>query len=235
MVQADVWETAAKAEVQPRGPWHVFGQVFTDGFYCVLQKGIGKVPFDASQHRIEDRRTSIKIDMLPMARDGVGNEVARDMIAESREWAGVVLPSLKAAGVDPGDLNNRWTHAEMAKTGQSYMSRTTGEKVEKTTFKFLEFYADEAACRAACDAFWADLRAGQNDEDEDLPPDPGGNGQPAGGNDHERTIAAAFLPALFKQASGNPSELAKLIAGNGLTSRYFDLNSPEVIKLFGVN
>lgn len=233
--QADPWNSAANAKALPRGPWHVFGQVLTDAFFCVLRKGIGKVPFDPSQHPVEDRRTAVTVEMVPLTRDGVGEPVTRDLIAESREWAGIILPSIKALEIVPGSLNNQWAHAVMEKTGATYVSKSSGETIEKTTFKFLELFPDEAATRAAADAFFENLRtqAGDEDEQSELPLDPPSKASTPPVNDQEKLVAAKFLPALYAQAHGDPTKLAELLANNPLTSRYFDINSPEVTALFG--
>jgi len=220
----DPWDVAGSAKPQPRV---YFGQVFTDLFFCVLQKGVGKVPFDATQHRLDDRRTSIKMDLQPLASSGLNFAIQRDMIAESREWAGIVLPSIKALGIEPKAIDEAWVKAELVQTGQSYKRRDTGEEVQKTTFKFLAIYPDEAACEAAAASFFGN---GPAEDEEDLAPMP--DDEPTNGNgDKQREVAAKFLPALYSQAGGDLTEFSKLIAGNPLTSKYFDLNSPEVAEL----
>ena len=55
---------------------------------------------------------------------------------------------------------------------------------------------------------------------------------PMGGNgNREQETAAKFLPALWKQAAGDVTRFSELIAGNPLTSKYFSINSPEVLAL----
>lgn len=224
---SDVWNTANEATLGPR---NYFGQVFTDGFYCVLRKGIGKVPFDASQHDIDERRTAISIDGIATKRDGTNYEIHREMLAESREWAGIVLPSLKVCGVHPGDLNEKWAQWQLVENGQTWTSKTTGDLVKGTTFKFLAIYDSEEECRAAEAAHYS--RAPSEDEDSGLPmPEVSKDDGNGNGGGPEKAVAAQFLPALWAQSGNDVSQFAALLAGNPLTSRFFDLNSPEVIEL----
>ena len=225
----DPWEVASEARPLPKV---YFGQVFTDLFFCVLVKGQGKVPFDPSQHKVEDRCTSIKMDLQPLASSGLKFAISRDMIAESRVWAGIVLPSIKALGIEPKEVNETWVKVTLVETGETYTKRDTGETVRKTTLKFLEVYPDEAACEAAARAFFGGGAVGAA-KSEELPPFPE-EGEESGdtGGDQERETASKFLKPLYEQAGGDPGEFIKLIAGNPLTSKHFDLNSPEVTELF---
>jgi len=217
---SDLWNEAGNQTVRPK---RYFGQCFTDIFACVLEKGRGKVPFDSQQHTADNKLIAVEIEVVPFTR-GNAYTIKRDMIAQFREWAGVVLPSLKVAGIDPSTLDESWVCVELVKSGDSYVK--DGERVEKTTFKFLEQYTSEDECRTAAESFF-----GRGDEDEsetEKPPMP----EDAPKADNGREVAAKFLPALYAQASGDPTELGKLIAANPLTSKYFDLNSKEVTALF---
>lgn len=229
----DPWKAAASATVPPK-VYTYFGQCFTDAFFCVLQKGPGKVPFDPTQHKIEDRRTSIRIGVQPLANSGLNNIIQREMIAESREWAGIVLPSIKALGIEPEQIDDAWVKVQMAETGASYVSKISGETVKKTTFKFLAVYPDQAACEAAAAEFFKKDGNGQQPQAHEQDSEQAPQAAQVPSNSKEREVAAKFLPALMGQAKGDPNELAKLIAGNPLTSKYFDLNSPEVVALFTV-
>jgi hypothetical protein len=223
--RTDVWDVAAQAELPPRV---YFGQIFTDAFFCVLEKGVGKVVFDKSQHDADRKLTCINIDGQVARANGTTYEIHREVIAEFRDWAGIVLPSLKVCGIHPRDLNGKWAKFEMAEMGRTWVDRTSGETKKATTFKFLEIYPDEAACRAAEAAFFN--RAPVEEEEEDLPPMPEEDAD-SNGSDAQRAVAAKFLPALWKQAAGDVTKLSELIAGNPLTSQYFDLNSAEVTAL----
>jgi len=207
-----------------------FGQIFTDAFFCVLEKGVGKIVFDPVQHAEDRKLTCINLDGECTRANGSTYTIHREVIAEFKDWAGIVLPSLKVAGIHPRDLNEKWASWEMVNTGRTWTDRSTGETKNGTTFKFLAFYPDEAACRAAETAHYSRGPASDDEEDLDethpMPEDNGSNG-----NDAQRAVAAKFLPALWNQAAGDVTKLGQLIAGNPLTSKYFDLNSTEVLEL----
>lgn len=236
MTTVDPWEVAGTATVAPRS---YYGQLRLDMWFCVLQKGVGKVPFDAGQHKAEDRRTSIDISLLPIPEQNVSFELKREPIAESREWAGVVLPSLQQAAVDAKlaadvksfDLrkaNGAWVKAEFVGTGRRYRGRDGTER-ENTTFKFLAMYADQDACRAA---YATDTGRPLEDDGDDVteahPATGGGNGN---GNTKERETALQFVKVLVQQHRGDRTAVADQIAAMPMLSKYFTVDSPEVVKL----
>ena len=222
---SDVWDSAANAKA---GPTTYYGQIFTDAFYCTLQKGIGKVPFDPQADPADRKLTCIKIDGIPFTRSGKSFTIQRELIAEFRDWAGIVLPSLKVCNVHPRELNEKWAEWEMVETGRTWEDKVSGEERKATTFKFLRVFGSEAECRGAWEARFG--TNGDEDEDEPLPMPEASN--PVGNGNPEKAVAAKFLPALFAQSGGDVGEMGKLLAGNPLTSKFFDLNSPEVVELF---
>jgi hypothetical protein len=225
---SDVWDSAASATLPPKV---YFGQIFTLADYVYISKGEPKELFDPDRHPRDKRFTQIKIDAVCMQVNGSTYTISREVIVEfGREWAGIILPSLKVAGVHPRDLNEKWAKFERAKTGRQYDSSYTGQKEDEKTFKFLEFYADEDACRAAEKAHYS--RPTEEDADETHPmPEENGNGSA------EKAVAEKFLPALWSIAQAREGDtlvnFAKELAGNALVSRHFDLNSPEVLELVG--
>jgi len=164
MSNEDLWNDAANAQL---GPKVYFGQIFTDIFRCVLETGMGKVSYNPNEHSADRRRICVKIDGVCTKADGTTYEIHREPLTNSRDWAGIILPSLKVAGVHPSDLNEKWTSWEMVETGRTWESKRTGEMVKGNTFKFLEFYPNEAACRAAEAGHYS--RASDADEDQPLP------------------------------------------------------------------
>lgn len=234
MTTVDPWDVASTATVAPRS---YYGQLRLDMWFCVLQKGVGKVPFDDGQHRVEDRRTSVDIHLIPIAEQNVAFELKREPIAESREWAGIVLPSLQQAAVDAGmisdpkeidlrKMNGAWVKAEFVGTGRRYRGRDGTER-ENTTFKFLAMYADQDACRAA---YAADTGRPLDDDDAfDAPPATGGgNGN---GNAKERETALQFVKVLVQQHKGDRAVVAEQIAAMPMLSKWFTIDSPEVVQL----
>jgi len=223
----DPWDVANEASL---GPKIYFGQVFALSDFVYISKGEPKVLFDEGRHPADKKFTQIKIDGVCHRADGSEYTINREMIAEfGREWAGIVLPSLKVAGVHPRDLDERWASWEMVNTGRSYHSNTTGEEVQATTFKFRAIYDSEEECRAAEAAHY---RRGIEDEETPLPmpeaeaPKPGGDGA-------ERANLAKFLPLLWTQAGQDVIKFGELLQANDSLAKHFDLNSPEVLDLVG--
>lgn len=225
---SDVWDSAADAT---RGPKIYFGQVFTDGHYVYIsfKKGDPRVLFDPSQHPQDGRHTLVKIDGVCTKRDGSSYEINREMVCELDAAWQITKVSLKTCGVHPRELNERWAKWEMAETGDTWNSRTSGELVKGTTFKFSEFYPNEAACRAAEKAHYSRTPSTDEENLDDTHPMP--EEAPSNGSDAQREVAAKFLPALWKSAGGDVTKFGELISGNPLTSKFFDLNSAEVAAL----
>lgn len=210
-------------------PKVAFGQVSVDVFPCVLVKGQGKVQFDEGIHRQEDRRTSIHITITPLPSSGLTYSIERDMIAESKEWASFVKPSLVVLKTDLRTVNGKWVKASLVKTGEVYTNRQ-GEKKEKTTIRFEAVYATEAECEHVSNEFFK-KDAEQPIPGFDAPAPANGNGNGNGSNPGEREVALKFLPALWNDAGKDVEKFAASISKNPLVSKYFDLNSPEVCQL----
>jgi len=201
-----------------------FGQVTFDLWACALVKGMGRVPFDSNMHKPEQCRTAIDICITPLPSSNVTFNVERGVIAESREWAGIVLPSIKALGIEAKDLHEKWVRYEMVPTGRTYEAKDqagnlTGETKQATTIKFLAVFNTLEEAEAAATAQY-----GNGKESQPAP-------APTNGGNPERDVALKFLPALVAQAGSDVAQLAGIIAANPLVSKYFDINSAEVIAL----
>jgi hypothetical protein len=227
---SDVWDSAANTTVAPKV---YFGRIFTEAFYVRIDpnkpKGQRKSVFDEAHDPVEERKTQFKIDGVCTKADGSTYEIHKELICEfGRDWAGIVLPSLKVCNVHPRDLNEKWAKWTMVETGRTYTNDYGTHQA--TTFKFLEFYPDEAACRAAETAHYSrgPTEDAALDSSHPMPEEPS---EEAPTSDAQREVAAKFLPALWKTAGGDVTKFSELIAGNPLTSKFFDLTSPEVIEL----
>lgn len=213
----DPMDSAFNATLAPRS-W--FGQVDIDTYYCVLEKGVGKVVFDPQVHSADQRRTSIEITVTPIPDMSRPDPLSRQMIAESREWVNIVLPSLKALGLSSlRDLKGKWAKVTFVPTGRKWTTQD-GEEREATTFKFLAVYDTEAATAAA----YAAESNGTAAETKDEQPE-------AADSNGDKATAYEFLRVLVNQHRENPDLLAATIAGIPVVSKWFTIDSPETQEL----
>lgn len=208
---------------QPRqsgGP--IFGRIAVNGFDGVLTKGVGKEPFDPQVHSEDQRITVLQFSLTPLAGSSMRRPVDREMIAESAEWAKVVLPSIKACGLRVRDINDRYCAVELVPSGRRYTDRS-GEEKDATTLKFVKFFADEAAAVAAQDA----ARHGGH---------PTSNGVTNGvlpatdAAANQRRTALKFVAAFWKQSAGDPDVFAGLLSKNALT-RSLSMSDDDVVAI----
>ncbi len=222
-VQDDPFDSASNATLAPR---EYYGQIDIDCWFCALIKGQGKVPYDPAVH--ERKSTAITVLITPLAEQKITFTLKREMIAESREWAGIVWPSVKALGITSArDLQGKWVKVIQAPTGRKYRGRD-GEEREASTFKFLAIYPDEAACRAA---FYAETPATPDDTADQVGPIPGfDDGTTAPAQDKERETATKFLEVMIKQHSGNKAAIwAQVQAIPMITKHYQEADLDKAI------
>ena len=241
-ISDDPFESANQAKERPAGPRTYFGQMRVDVWYCALVKGQGKVPFDPGQYSQDQRCTAIDL-----ALSAIGNnrsyEVKRELIAESRDWARIVKPSLVALAIDLRGLNDRWVQAELVPTGQTYIDKE-GIKKDRTTLKFLAVYQDENECRVGMGQYFAAIKAageaahGPQAEFEaatQAPAPKPANGNGTAAPDPERATAAKFLPSLWASAKaggdGAITRFGEMLAKNPVLSKHFTMDSAEVQAL----
>jgi len=231
----DPWETAetAKEMVFSSVYW---GQVEASSWYCVLEKGVGKVPFNAQNHSQDKRRTAIDLLVRPLPEMGLTFDVSRGMVAESHEWAGIILPSLRDLGIQARELNGKWVKAERVPLIDRLGNPTTyvdkqGQVKEQTTIKFVAVFADEASCRA-------DYLNGNGKNGGMSVPTPPAAQPVTPGDNPERRTALAFLRSYVQNAARGQTNLdvirqtlALNIAEQPLISKYFTADSPETIQL----
>lgn len=212
-----------------------WGQINVDGQFVVFQKNVGKLSYIEGQHDPKERRTEIEFVLSPIDEMGVSSLIQRSMIAESREWSDIVWPSLKKFVKRPHDIDGRFVKVQMVPNGRSWADKTTGEMKQGTTFKFLDVYQHEAACKAA---FVAESGIASTVDDNpamgiDMSPletiKPKAPAAPT--VDPERETAVLFLPALIKQAGGDVAKLESLIKAMPMVAKFFTIQSVEVQKL----
>lgn len=234
----DPWERAENPQQRSSEFW---GQVEISLYNAVLVKGVGKAPFDPQQHKPEQLVTGIDIHIAPLAEQNVSFQVSRSMIAESKEWASLVLPSIKALGLSVRELNGKWARVGQKGTGSNYTNQN-GETRERTTFEFIKVFATEDECRADF------LANGHPMPDLDQTNGNGNGGhapvqpQAAPANNTERETALKFLRVIVENAAREQSDLmvvrntvAAQIATMPLVSKYFTVDSPETMNLIAIS
>ncbi len=206
-----------------------FGEVGLDVWFCVLEKGIGKVPYDQNTHSIDRRLTAITMGIIPVPASGLQFSIDRDYIAEFRDWNAITLPSLKALGVSLRELNGKFARVKMTETGETY-TNSKGETKEKTVFEFIEIYETLEDCEAA----YAEVR-GQPAVEKTVPPIAGGSNN---GGEKERMAAEKFLQVAVKSACAGKSDLgeareavAAQIAKMPMIAKHFTVDSPETMEI----
>ena len=220
--QDDPFDSAANA--QPRAQ-EAYGEIDVDCWYCILVKGTGKVAFDPAQHEPQQRATAIDLFVIPLADMNLSFAFERKMIAESREWASIVWPSLKALGATSvRDIKGRWCKAAQVPTGRKYRvkkGKDIGMEKEATTLKFLALYASEQECR---DAYYAETPAiPASADDNGVGPIPGfeDDKPQATTEDKERETARQFLVVIIKNHSGDKAKTLAQIQTMPMITKFF--------------
>lgn len=231
-IQQSPWDAAANAtEAQFNGD--IFGQLELDVWFCVLQKGVGKIVYDPDAHSISQRRTAVDINIF----DFNGLSFKRSFIAEiaTDGWLRVTLPSLKALGVSNIQaLNGQYVRAEMEAFGK--FTGSDGIEKNRTAPRILAVYPTQEACEQAAQS--ANGAAGPNWLVNPQPVRAAAPVAPvapqATGNDAEKAVALSFLPAIVRMAvEGNGINSYKLDAAlksNPILAKHFNLGSPEVMQ-----
>ena len=221
----DPWEESANAQAPTSA---FYGQIQIDTWPCVLVKGQGKVPFDATQHSEDQRCTALEINVSPLAGSRANFTITRSIIAQSPEWYKFIWPSLKALGLkNPKDAVGKYCKLERVPNGKKYRSKRDGEERDEMVMKFLALYATEDACRAAYEADTGQKLGPSTLSDEPIPgfEDVRANAAPA--DDPQRKMAISFLTAIAKQHKGDMDAIKRAVGNVSLITLHFDPESEE--------
>jgi hypothetical protein len=209
-----------------------FGQVGLDVWFCVLEKGVGKVPFSEQEHSIDKRLTAITMGIIPVPASGLAFSVDRDYIAEFREWNAITLPSIKKLGVSIRELDGKFAHVKLTETGETY-TNSQGETKEKTAFEFLAIYDTLEACEAA---YTAKRGSGAQPTASQSAPRATVAAMAGNGN-KDRDAALKFLEVAVKSTCKGMTDLeqareavAAQIAKMPLINKHFTVDSPETMN-----
>jgi len=223
----DPFDSATNATLAPRS---YYGQIQADAWFCALVKGTGKVPFDPTQHNPEQRCVAVDISLIPLPEQNVRFDIRRETIAESREWAGIIWPSLKALGLtNAREADGKWGKLTQVPSGRKYRN-SAGEEKEATTFKFLALYPNEDACR---DAYHTEVK--RQPADAEPAPTQAPQSTPAGGNggngSKARETAVQFIAAFAKMNKYDVDATRRQCAGQPAITNVVDVNTPEFVEI----
>lgn len=217
------------AEIQYSNEY--WGEVAVDAYFCVLEKGVGKVPFSEATHSIDRRLTAVKISISPVPSANLQFSIDRDYIAEFRDWNAITLPSLKKIDVSLRDLDGQFVHVKLTETGETYINKA-GETKSKTVFEFLELYPSMDACEAA----YTDKFGSRSTANKDIPFLDSEKGKNGGGI-KEQEAAQKFLKVAVQNACRGKKDLneareavAAQIAKMPMISKYFTVDSAETMN-----
>ena len=218
--------------------YDLFGLIELNAYGCALIKGQGKTPWEAltpEQQAANKRVTAIQMYVQPLPEIDVKypKQWECDWIAEYQTWASVTLPSIKAQGFENvRDINGKWARiARVDSKDKPYDKKDangnlTGEKAIKKTFKIIEIYDTEDACREAY------IANGGKSAEAAAPV-----AYPA---DAEKTAALAFLKVIVTNATKGKtmSDNWKGAINTALTryptvAKFFNADSPEVMDMIG--
>ena len=219
----DPWSVADNAK--PRA-LEYYGQVKADVWFGYFPgDGAKPIPFDPAIHPADKRTAQIEIHIIPIPEQSVSWDIYQGYSDFSTDWTKITLPSIKAIGFDGlKNLNGRWVRVAMADGKREKKDKATGQKTGEfyPTFKFIEAYADQAACSVAY--------AGNSHHTEQPPlPDAG---------DAEKKSALAFATVIVKQSVAKGGDLTSIIAdvttgiaGMPMLNKHFTGDSPEILTL----
>jgi hypothetical protein len=209
----------------------VFGQVtVVDRWFCVLEKGVGKRPFDATRDSLDQRRVAIKLQVTAPKREGGTYTIDREMVDFSDEWKKFTLPSIQKLNVPIMTLLNAHCQIKLMPAG-TYTKSGTNEVKTKTAIVFEQIFPDEATCRAASENFFSSRTASapQAAADMQTPQPPQAGSQPE--NAVERQFAASTLLMLWNGCGQDRTRFLATLAASPMMAQYFNANSPEVQAL----
>lgn len=200
----------------------------TDGAGNVIEKG-RKEPYDAAIHK--SRFTDVSIYVQPLAEIEVKfpKTWEENWIAEFKPWAAITNPSIKACGFSGlREINGKWARIARVPNGKKYINGQ-GETKDETTFKFVEFFADEDACRAAYIA-----NGGKSADHANAAP------EAMDQSEIEKENAIKFLKVIVPTACNGKatieekkSAVVAALAQYPTVNKFFNVDSPEVTELIG--
>jgi len=203
-------------------PQKFAGKLTAYAYTCVLEKGVGKIPFDPEEHK--GRRTSVAIDLAVEPLNPTYNLIQREMLNWTPDFKKIVRPSIEALvpriaeirGLEIGQFNPLREITDLWVIGEFVERPDNAPDETWTTLRFLMVFGSEDECKAA----YEELTEEEVDETT-----------PTATNNGQRAVMAQFLPNLWQQANKVETEFIGLIKANPMLAEHFDETSPEVQAL----
>src|SRR3990172_8954470 len=223
--ETELWN---EANNPPEKTYDLFGQlVDLQIFKGAYQTGTrGAVPFDPAVHQKAQTIIRFYIQPLPEINVKYGDQLTYESPVWA-DWGKITFPSIKALGInDAREINNRWFRFSRVSNGKTY-TKSDGGTGEEKTWKIIELYADENACR---DAY---VKSGgtNNGHNNPVPVNPNGE-------DTERVTAYEFLKVIVGNAARGKETFAEAQEAVGLAlaqypivSKFYLANSVETGEL----
>ncbi len=212
-----------------------WGEVIADAYFCVLEKGVGKVPFDSKIHQLDKRLTAVKLEVIPLTEMNLKFTLQREVIAEFKDWTAVTLPSIKRLSISLRELNGKFVKCKLSSTGETYVAKDGTEK-DRTGIEFLHVFNNQAECEA-------DFAANGKSAKPAMPglTDNGGETKSENNNgnkDPDKETALKFLKSIVTQAASGEldvaivqAKVAESIARMPLINKHFTVDSVETMAL----
>lgn len=204
-----------------------FAQFDYDVYECVFESGLP--PFDANYHKPGQMRHAVHLMHTPLPSAKTDMSFDRKMVAETREWLNITLPSIVSLGGITA-MKGKWVQYEFAPTGRTYEAKDlngqpTGETKQATAPRYLKLYntVDEAETEAT-----EIYGNGDNASEPQATPT------------QDRGLAAfQFLRFYATQSNGNLEQIAEQITKNALLKEHYwdaendapNLAHPDVVQL----
>jgi hypothetical protein len=236
----DPFASAMNAKERPPIYW---GNLLVDAFFCVLEKGPGKIPFDPQIHSPERKVTAVSMSLLPIPEMNLNFPIERCFVAEFGEWVRFVLPSLRDLGVELAELIDKYVKIELIPTGRMYQVKDangnpTGEERPERTWRFLKVYESGKDCLS-------DYLSGNVavQEDEEIPfltkeQEQATQKPKNDGRNPEKETAYRFLEVLVDNAVKGQTDLdvvketfSNSLENIPLVKKYFNVESEETVAL----
>jgi len=153
MNNQDLFDQADNA-VETKPTYETWGQAFVEMFEAVWPKGSSAAErFDENIYSEKDKFIRIEIVIVPLDEMNAkfNTEFKGNVTGwNNKDWAAVVLPSIKALGISARDIHSKFVKIAKKPNGKFYDKKKdgvkTGERGELTDFLFVKVFASQDEC-----------------------------------------------------------------------------------------